>query len=316
MVIPPNQSVRVSCHISIGPIAERIPVLFEPNPKWPWPDGLEVPETLTTVSTGSRVNIQVNNSTKHPIILRTVLGRIQLVKSVTPLEVKQVTAEICPRSSTADKFQLNQAKCKELRITFAKTVRCFVPVYVKKLPIEVVPNGKILGLRISKDLKWNAHISDIVKKVSTRLYLILLQLKRARIHPSDLLTFYKTCLRPVMEYTCPVFLGSLHIYLSEELEKLQRRAFRIIYPTLSYREALVEADVVSLFGRRQDLTSKFLNNIVNDEGHKLYELLPCRNFSNYNLRKEGIFKGFNGGIETVLFCTVLQCITDNLYNML
>ena len=84
-----------------------------------------------------------------------------------------------------------------------------------------------------------------------------------------------------MEYACPVFHDSLSIYLSEELEKLQRRDFRIIYPTLLYREVLVEADVVSLFDRRQDLTSKFLNNIVNDESHKLYELLPCRNFSNY-----------------------------------
>ena len=27
-VIPPNQSVRVSCRVSIGPIAERIAVLF------------------------------------------------------------------------------------------------------------------------------------------------------------------------------------------------------------------------------------------------------------------------------------------------
>ena len=41
-------------------------------------------------------------------------------------------------------------------------------------------------------------------------------------------------------------------------------AFRIIYPTLSYREALVEADVVSLFDRRQDLISNFFNNIVNE----------------------------------------------------
>ena len=72
------------------------------------------------------------------------------------------------KNSTADKFRLNQAKFQELRITFAKTVRCFAPVYVNGLPIEVVPSG-ILGLRISKDLKWDAHISDIAKKVSTRL---------------------------------------------------------------------------------------------------------------------------------------------------
>ena len=51
-------------------------VLFKSNPKWPWLDGLEVPETLRTVSTGSRVNIQVNNPTKHPNFWRkrTVLG--------------------------------------------------------------------------------------------------------------------------------------------------------------------------------------------------------------------------------------------------
>ena len=92
IVIPPAQSVRVSCHVNVGPIEDRIPVLFEPNPEWPWSDGLEVPETLTTISRGSRVNIQVNNPTRHPIVLRkrTVLGRIQLVRSITPLEVKQV----------------------------------------------------------------------------------------------------------------------------------------------------------------------------------------------------------------------------------
>ncbi|CAB4003088.1 Hypothetical predicted protein [Paramuricea clavata] len=92
IVIPPAQSVRVSCHVNVGPIEDRIPVLFEPNPEWPWSDGREVPETLTAISRGSRVNIQVNNPTRHPIVLRkrTVLRRIQLVRSITPLEVKQV----------------------------------------------------------------------------------------------------------------------------------------------------------------------------------------------------------------------------------
>ena len=40
----------------------------------------------------------------------------------------------------------------------------FAPVYVNELPIEVVPSVKILGLRISKDLKWNAHIFDIFRQ--------------------------------------------------------------------------------------------------------------------------------------------------------
>ena len=52
VVIPPKQSVRISCHVNVGPIEDKLPVLFEPNPDWPWADGLEIPETLTTVSRG------------------------------------------------------------------------------------------------------------------------------------------------------------------------------------------------------------------------------------------------------------------------
>jgi hypothetical protein len=40
---------------------------------------------------------------------------------------------------------------------------------------------------------------------------------------------------------------------------------------------------------RQILTTKLFNDIVNDESHKLYQLLPSKNFSNYNMRKENIF---------------------------
>ena len=56
----------------------------------------------------------------------------------------------------------------------------------------------------------------------------------------DLITFYLTCVRPVAEYACPVFHDSLPQYLSQDLEKLQKRALRIIHPGLSYPEALSE----------------------------------------------------------------------------
>jgi hypothetical protein len=49
-----------------------------------------------------------------------------------------------------------------------------------------------------------------------------------------------------MEYACPVFHDSLPNYLCEDLEKLQKRALHIIFPTLPYAEALVEAGVDSL----------------------------------------------------------------------
>ena len=66
----------------------------------------------------------------------------------------------------------------------------------------------------------------------------------------DFITFYLTCVRPVAEYACPVFHDSLPQNLSQDLEKLQKRALRIIYPGLSYPEALSEAGIVTLFDRR------------------------------------------------------------------
>ena len=90
IVIPRGQSVIVSCRAAVGPVS-KIPVLFELDPNHSWPSGLEIPETQVTVAGGPTwVNIRVDNPTKHVITLkgRTMLGHLQQVKSVTPLEVK------------------------------------------------------------------------------------------------------------------------------------------------------------------------------------------------------------------------------------
>ena len=91
IVIPRRQSDIVSCRAAVGPVS-KIPVLFELDPNYYWPSGLEIPETQVTVAGGPtcRVNIRVDNPTKHDITLkgRTMLGHLQQVKSVTPLEVK------------------------------------------------------------------------------------------------------------------------------------------------------------------------------------------------------------------------------------
>ena len=90
--IPPKQSLRVTCRANTGPVGRPTPVLFEPDETNPWPDGLEISETLLTVKKGksSQVDIDITNNTNHEIVLRgrTSLGRLQLVQSVTPVEVK------------------------------------------------------------------------------------------------------------------------------------------------------------------------------------------------------------------------------------
>ena len=92
VIIPKRQTIKVACTVNTGPVDRSAPVLFEPDETNPWPTGLDVAETLLTVRKGksSRVDIDIINNTNHDITLRgrTVLGRLQLVQSVTPVEVR------------------------------------------------------------------------------------------------------------------------------------------------------------------------------------------------------------------------------------
>ena len=90
-LIHKGKSVIVSCRAATGPVG-KVPLLFELDPDSSYPSDLEIPETQLTVTSAStcRVNIRVDNPSKHDVVLkgRTVLGRPQQVKSITPLEVK------------------------------------------------------------------------------------------------------------------------------------------------------------------------------------------------------------------------------------
>ena len=96
------------------------------------------------------------------------------------------------------------------------------------MPIDLVTSVKILGLNISSDLKWNCQIDFIIKKAKMRLY-GLSQLKRSGLCSHELVQFFRTCIRPITEYACPVFHDGLPVYLSNELEGVQKRAMRIIF---------------------------------------------------------------------------------------
>ena len=166
----------------------------------------------------------------------------------------QIAVTELTEKAHAHKFQLNEAKCKELRITFAKNDPQFDPILVNDKLLETVSTAKLLGLNISSDLKCNHHISEITRKAAPRFY-FMRQLKRANIPTKELLTFYSTCIRPTLEYACPVFHNSLPKYLSDDLEQLQKRVLRIIYPFQSYSEALKASGLPRLF-RPQGILDK------------------------------------------------------------
>ena len=71
--------------------------------------------------------------------------------------------------------ELNEEKCKELRIDFTRKVssnNAFLPISINNKSIDIVDHAKVLGVILSNDLKWNKHIASVVSKASKRLHLI------------------------------------------------------------------------------------------------------------------------------------------------
>jgi len=87
-------------------------------------------------------------------------------------------------------FSLNVSKTKELILDFRKRQqRPYTPLMISRTPVERVSSFKYLGVNISEDLTWTAHIQTQVKKARQRLY-HLRQLRKFRVSPAILKTFY------------------------------------------------------------------------------------------------------------------------------
>ena len=71
--------------------------------------------------------------------------------------------------SIDNRVQLNNDKCKELRISFARKSPEFNPILINGEELEIVQSAKLLGVLISHNLSWNNHITEIVKKAAKRL---------------------------------------------------------------------------------------------------------------------------------------------------
>jgi len=93
---------------------------------------------------------------------------------------------------------------KELRISFAKKPTDSDQVIVGGKELEAVYSAKLLGVTICSSLSWNAHIDGVIKKASKRLY-FLVQLKRARVPPNDMMLFYTACIKSIIDYAIPAF---------------------------------------------------------------------------------------------------------------
>jgi hypothetical protein len=177
------------------------------------------------------------------------------------------------------------------------------PIIIEGHCIDRTESFKLLGVIITSNLNWEAHVSAIHAKACKRLHFLKL-LKRSSLSSHDLLQYYKTVVRSVIEYACPVWQSSLTIEQRDRLESVQRRAIRIISGSSDYELYCTIYGIEPLSVRLNELTKSMFNRICRPTDC-LHFILPSsrphealsrlrfyRRFSNILCRTERYSKSF------------------------
>ncbi|CAB4009334.1 RNA-directed DNA polymerase from mobile element jockey [Paramuricea clavata] len=192
------------------------------------------------------------------------------------VSVLQSDLNTIERWTVNNNMKLNGKKCKEMIVSFVRSENDIPRLLIDGLPLDLVPSFKLLGLTMNNKLKWQDNTEALVKKASKRLYIIRV-LQRCG-------------------YACPVWHTMLPKCLGDKIGKVQKRAFRIIYPTTDYEDALNITQCKRLDDKSYvlKLCAKTCKKILKPDAH-LNHLLPplreesheldLRNNSNFTLTK-------------------------------
>ncbi|ROT81040.1 hypothetical protein C7M84_000199 [Penaeus vannamei] len=155
--------------------------------------------------------------------------------------------------------------------TFSRSAAWQSACRVPRLPFCLIHVGcpgaptKILGITHS----WDQHVSTIVTSASFRLYM-LRHLKTLGVPPSELITIYKTFILPRLTYASPDWSFSLDAAQLLRLEKVQKRAMKIILGSSynCYEDALTTLGLTTLSALYQKMLLQFGEKTLNNPRHR------------------------------------------------
>jgi hypothetical protein len=112
---------------------------------------------------------------------------------------------------------------------------------------------------------------------------------------ADLIKFYKTVIRPVLEYSNVLWAGGLTAKQRINIERVEKRALQIICPGEKYENTLLSNEITRLEERRRDHCINLVSDLSKEE-HKLHHLLPprkCQIITRNTISNKYIFYNFN-----------------------
>lgn len=147
---------------------------------------------------------------------------------VSDSDSSQLQEDLDNLATWAETWQMsfNTGKCEHMRVARPTKQHdsSSIPEYsFSNDKLSYVNNIKYLGVFIDNQLSFDRHISEVCKKATSTLHMLMRNLKRARKKTRTIA--YKTICRPILEYAsqswCPY--KSKHI---KSIEAINRKAFR------------------------------------------------------------------------------------------
>ena len=116
----------------------------------------------------------------------------------------------------------------------------------------------MLGVVIRSDLSWGANTDYMVKRANSKLW-CLRRLKKLGGNTSDLVDVFIKQIRSLLEFAVPVWHPGLTGLDRLRIERVQKSACSIIlgHRYVSYRSALKQLGLETLYSRRNKLSTKF-----------------------------------------------------------
>ena len=146
--------------------------------------------------------------------------------------------------------------------------------------LEVCEEMKLLGVKITDDLKWNSNTQYITSKAYSRLWMIR-RLKNLGANSEELVDCYTKQARSVLEYCAVVWHAGLSAVNRLDIERVQKTACAIILGKkyFSYKSALATLKLERPDSRRDVLALKFAKKSLKSEKYSSW-FIKDTNFLN------------------------------------
>jgi len=163
-------------------------------------------------------------------------------------------------------MNINGMKTKEMVLgSFSK--ESLTPLFAASVTVERVPVYKLLGVTINCTLKWDDHVATVASKAAKHLW-FLKKLKRAGVSVDDLVHYYQSVIRPVLEeHAYAVWHPALTKEQTQSLENIQRRALQIFFGNSSCDFLIDTLQLLPLCDRRRELCESLFRQLAHDDSH-------------------------------------------------